>query len=110
MQEEKIKEGLTFDDVLILPAKTDVIPAQAEVATRLSRNITLNIPIISAAMDTVTESKMAIDLAHQGGIGIIARHMTSTTQAEEVDNVKHHDCGMRVDPIPHRPCHQVFEC
>jgi len=109
MLEEKIKEGLTFDDVLILPAKTDVIPAQAEVATRLSRNITLNIPIISAAMDTVTESKMAIALAQQGGIGIIHRNMSITNQAEEVDKVKRHESGMIVDPITMKPGNKIFE-
>ena len=109
MLDEKIKEGLTFDDVLILPAKTDVIPAQAEVATRLSRNITLNIPIISAAMDTVTESKMAIALAQQGGIGIIHRNMSITNQAEEVDKVKRHESGMIVDPITMKPGNKIFE-
>ncbi|MFQ5720958.1 MAG: IMP dehydrogenase [Candidatus Aminicenantales bacterium] len=109
MLEEKIKEGLTFDDVLILPAKTDVIPAQAKVATRLSRNITLNVPIVSAAMDTVTESKMAIALAQQGGIGIIHRNMAITKQAEEVDKVKRHESGMIVDPITMRPQNKIFE-
>jgi len=109
MLDEKIKEGLTFDDVLILPAKTEVIPAQAEVATRLSRHISLSIPIVSSAMDTVTKSKMAIALAQQGGIGIIHRNMSITQQAEEVDKVKRHESGMIVDPITMRPHNKIFE-
>lgn len=109
MLDPKIKEGLTFDDVLVLPAKTDVIPAQADVSTKLSRNISLNIPIISSAMDTVTESKMAIALAQQGGIGIIHRNMPVANQAEEVDKVKRHESGMIVDPITMRPHNKIFE-
>ena len=76
MADLKIKEGLTFDDVLVLPAKSNVIPAHADVSTKFSRNIELSIPILSSAMDTVTESKMAISLAQQGGIGIIHRNMS----------------------------------
>jgi len=98
-----IPEGLTFDDVLILPARSDVQPVDVDVSTRLSRNISLNIPIISAAMDTVTESKMAIGLAQQGGIGIIHRNLPLDIQAEEVDKVKRHESGMIVDPITIRP-------
>jgi IMP dehydrogenase len=85
-----IAEALTFDDVLILPARSDVQPIDVDVSTRLSRNIRLNIPIISAAMDTVTESKMAIALAQQGGLGIIHRNLPMEIQAEEVDKVKRH--------------------
>lgn len=109
MLDQKIKEGLTFDDVLILPAKTDVIPAQADVSTKLSRNIDLKIPILSSAMDTVTESKMGIALAQQGGIGIIHRNMSIQEQAEEVDKVKRHESGMIVDPITMRPDNKIFE-
>jgi IMP dehydrogenase len=98
-----IPEGLTFDDVLILPARSDVQPVEADVAARLSRHITLNIPIVSAAMDTVTESKMAIALAQQGGIGIVHRNLPLETQAEEVDKVKRHESGMIVDPVTIRP-------
>ena len=103
MLEETIREALTFDDVLVLPAASDVAPAQASVATRLSRNITLNIPVISAAMDTVTTSRMAIALAQQGGIGIIHRNLSIEGQAEEVDKVKRHESGMVVEPITLRP-------
>jgi len=109
MLKENIKEGLTFDDVLILPAKSDVIPAQADVSTRFSRNIPLQIPIVSAAMDTVTESRMAIALAQQGGIGIIHRNFSIEKQAEEVDKVKRHESGMIVDPITMKPWNKIFE-
>jgi len=103
MFDDKIREALTFDDVLILPAKSDVVPREASVATRLSRNIALNIPIVSAAMDTVTMSRMAIALAQQGGIGIIHRNLSIDGQAEEVDKVKRHESGMVVEPITLRP-------
>src|SRR5512136_3188203 len=103
MLDDKIREGLTFDDILLLPAKSAVVPAQASVSTRLSRNITLNIPVISAAMDTVTTSRMAIALAQQGGIGIIHRNLSIEGQAEEVDKVKRHESGMVVEPITLRP-------
>ena len=103
MLDEKIREGLTFDDVLLVPAKSDVVPADANVATRLSRNIALNIPIVSSAMDTVTTSRMAIAMAQQGGIGIIHRNLSIEGQAEEVDKVKRHESGMIVEPITLRP-------
>jgi len=103
MLDDKIREALTFDDVLILPAASDIAPAQASVATRLSRHITLNIPVVSAAMDTVTLSRMAIALAQQGGLGIIHRNLSIEGQAEEVDKVKRHESGMVVEPITLRP-------
>jgi IMP dehydrogenase len=109
MLDAKIKEGLTFDDVLILPAKSSVIPADADVTTRLSQNIELRIPLISAAMDTVTESRMAISLAQQGGIGIIHRNLPISIQAEEVDKVKRHESGMVVDPITVRPQEKIYK-
>ena len=109
MLDKNIKIGLTFDDVLILPSKSDVIPAQADVTTKFSRNISLSIPIISSAMDTVTESKMAIALAQQGGIGIIHRSMSIEKQAEEVDKVKRYESGMIVDPITMRPHNKIYE-
>lgn len=109
MLQDKIKEGLTFDDVLILPARSRVIPADADVSTRLSRTISLSIPILSSAMDTVTESRMAIALAQQGGIGIIHRNIAVAKQAEEVDKVKRHESGMIVDPITMRPHNKIFQ-
>ncbi len=109
MLADKITEGLTFDDVLILPAKSDILPSDANVATKLTRNIPLPIPIISSAMDTVTESRMAIALAQKGGIGIIHRNISIEKQAEEVDKVKRHESGMIVDPITMRPQNKIFE-
>lgn len=109
MLDDKIKEGLTFDDVLILPAKSDVIPTEANVTTKLTRNIPLPIPIISSAMDTVTDSRMAIALAQKGGIGIVHRNMSIEKQADEVDKVKRHESGMIVDPITMRPQNKIFE-
>src|ERR1700686_2072727 len=96
---ETIPEGLTFDDVLLLPARSDVVPADTDTRTWVTRNIGLNIPTVSAAMDTVTESHLAIALAQQGGIGIIHRNMTIERQAEEVDRVKRSESGMIVDPV-----------
>ncbi|MFC2165899.1 IMP dehydrogenase, partial [Acidobacteriota bacterium] len=109
MLDNKIKEGLTFDDVLILPAKSNVLPADANITTRLSRNILLNTPFVSSAMDTVTESRMAITMAQQGGIGIVHRNMDIDKQAEEVDKVKRHESGMIVDPITMKPQNKIFE-
>jgi len=100
MDNTKITEiGLTFDDVLLIPAKSNVLPREVGVATRLTRNITMNIPIISAAMDTVTESEMAIAIAKEGGIGILHRNMSTERQAEEVDKVKRYESGMIVNPV-----------
>jgi len=109
MLDQKIEEGLTFDDVLILPASSNVLPPETAVGTKLSRNIILHIPLISSAMDTVTESRMAIAMAQQGGIGIIHRNMGIEKQAEEVDKVKRHESGMIVNPITMRPRNKIFE-
>jgi IMP dehydrogenase len=109
MLDAKIREGLTFDDVLILPAKSTVIPAEVDVTTRLTENIELQVPIVSAAMDTVSESKMAIALAQQGGIGIIHRNLPIGTQADEVDKVKRYESGMIVDPITIRPEEKIYK-
>jgi IMP dehydrogenase len=99
MMEGGMLEGLTFDDVLLLPGKSSILPAQADTRTCLSRRIPLNIPIVAAAMDTVTESRLAIAIARQGGIGFIHRNMSVERQAEEVDRVKRSESGMIVDPV-----------
>src|SRR6476660_9128046 len=96
---DSIPEGLTFDDVLLQPARSAVLPNQADTSTNVTRNVRLNIPILSAAMDTVTESHLAIALAQQGGIGIIHKNMSIERQAEEVDRVKRSESGMIVDPV-----------
>jgi IMP dehydrogenase len=98
-----IPEGLTFDDVLLLPGKSSVLPTQADTRTCLSRNVPLNIPIVAAAMDTVTDSRLAIAIARQGGIGFIHRNMSIARQAEEVDRVKRSESGMIVDPVTIAP-------
>src|ERR1700689_3538654 len=103
MIQETILEGLTFDDILLQPARSDVLPAETDTRTCLTRHIAMNIPIVSSAMDTVTESHLAIALAQQGGIGIIHRNMTVDRQAEEVDRVKRSESGMIVDPITIEP-------
>ena len=99
MIQDILPEGLTFDDVLLEPARSEVVPAEVDTRTCLTREIALNIPIVSAAMDTVTESHLAIALARQGGIGIVHRNMPIERQAEEVDRVKRSESGMIVDPI-----------
>jgi len=104
-----VPEALTFDDVLLLPGRSDVVPAQAETATQLSRNIRLNIPIVSAAMDTVTESRLAIAIAQQGGLGIIHRNLSIEEQAAEVDKVKRSESGMIVDPVTMSPDDKIAD-
>ncbi len=100
---ETITEGLTFDDVLLQPARSSVLPVQTDTRTCLTKHIGINIPIVSSAMDTVTESHLAIALAQQGGIGIVHRNMSIERQAEEVDRVKRSESGMIVDPITIAP-------
>ncbi len=94
-----IEEALTFDDVLLVPAYSEVLPREVSIATQLTRNIRLNVPIVSAAMDTVTENKLAIAIARQGGIGIIHKNMTVEQQAEHVRSVKRSESGMIIDPV-----------
>ncbi len=106
---DTIPEGLTFDDVLLLPARSDIVPAQTDTRTQLTRKIGLNIPVVSSAMDTVTESHLAIALAQQGGIGIIHRNMTAERQAEEVDRVKRSESGMIVDPVTVDPEQKISD-
>ena len=98
-----IGEGITFDDVLLIPAKSNVLPRMTDVRTKLTRNIELNIPLVSAAMDTVTESELAISIAREGGIGIIHKNMSIERQAEEVDRVKRSESGMILNPISLAP-------
>jgi IMP dehydrogenase len=98
-----VPEALTFDDVLLLPAKSDVVPAEVNTQVQLTRKIRLNIPLISAAMDTVTESRMAIAMAQQGGLGVVHRNLTIEQQAGEIDKVKRSESGMIVDPVTIEP-------
>ena len=104
-----VKTGLTFDDVLLIPAASDVLPADIDLHTRLTRKITLNIPVMSAAMDTVTESRMAIALAREGGIGIIHKNMSIGAQAEQVDMVKRSENGVITNPFWLGPGHTLAE-
>ncbi len=99
MEITEIQEGLTFDDVLLVPAYSEILPADADTRTKFSRNIDLNIPLCSSAMDTVTEASLAIALAQQGGIGVIHKNFSIEEQAEEVDKVKRSESGMIVDPV-----------
>ena len=96
-------KALTFDDVLLVPAFSQVLPRDTSLATRLSRNIELNLPLVSAAMDTVTEARLAIAIAQEGGIGIIHKSMTVETQAREVARVKKYESGVVLDPITVSP-------
>ncbi len=104
-----LEEGLTFDDVLLLPAKSEIHPREVDVSTSLTARIRINIPLVSAAMDTVTESRFAIALAREGGIGIIHRAFSAEKQAAEVDKVKKSESGMIVDPITVRPTQKIHE-
>ncbi|MGF9966939.1 IMP dehydrogenase [Bacillus rhizoplanae] len=104
-----VKEGLTFDDVLLVPAKSDVLPREVSVKTVLSESLQLNIPLISAGMDTVTEADMAIAMARQGGLGIIHKNMSIEQQAEQVDKVKRSESGVITDPFFLTPDHQVYD-
>ena len=105
----EIPEGLTFDDVLLLPAASDLMPKDADVSTALTKRIALNVPLVSAAMDTVTESRTSIAMAQAGGIGIIHRNLSILRQAEEVGRVKKHESGMIADPITVRPDQPIAE-
>src|SRR5438046_10745463 len=94
-----VHDGITFDDVLLIPARSDFIPADADTHTRLTRSIELNVPLVSAPMDTVTEAALAIALAQEGGIGIIHKNLSVEDQAREVEKVKRSENGVIVDPI-----------
>ena len=99
MSAKIVKEGLTFDDVLLVPAESGVLPHEVDISTRFSRNICLNVPVVSAGMDTVTESRMAIAIAREGGIGVIHKNMPIEAQAAEVDRVKRSEHGIIIDPV-----------
>src|SRR3990170_3402887 len=107
--ESGLATTLTFDDVLLVPRHSDVIPSQVDVSSRFTRNIRLNVPIASAAMDTVTESGLAIAMAQEGGIGIIHKNLSVEEQASEVDRVKRSESGMIVNPITLSPSNRIFE-
>ncbi|MBW2599932.1 MAG: IMP dehydrogenase, partial [Deltaproteobacteria bacterium] len=107
LEKDKITDGLTFDDILLVPAKSSILPNEVDTSVALTRNISLNIPIISAAMDTVTESGVAISMAQEGGMGIIHRNMGIENQVLEVDKVKKSESGMVVDPITIEPEQKV---
>lgn len=109
MQEPEIREGLTFDDVLLIPAHSTVLPRETDLTTWLTPKIKLNIPLLSAAMDTVTGSRTAICMAREGGVGIIHKNMTPAEQALEVDQVKKSESGMIVDPITMHPDQKIYE-
>ena len=109
LEQEVLPVGLTFDDVLLIPAESSILPRDTDVSTRLTERITLNIPLVSAAMDTVTESKTAIAMAQEGGIGIIHRNLPVAAQAAEVERVKKSESGMISDPITVAPDQKIFE-
>ena len=95
--------GLTFDDVMLLPGRSDVVPSQVDTATRVTRNIRVRIPLLSSAMDTVTESRMAVAMARLGGVGVLHRNLSADDQAAQVDLVKRSEAGMISDPVTCSP-------
>src|SRR2546427_3465626 len=105
----QLQTALTFDDVLLVPQHSDVLPGQTDVSTRLTRKIRLNVPLVSAAMDTVTESRLAIAMAQHGGLGVIHKNLSVEEQASEVDRVKRSESGMIVNPITLSPNHRIYE-
>jgi IMP dehydrogenase len=109
MLDERIPEALTFDDVLLVPQRSEVLPSDVDVSTRLTRTISLRVPIVSAAMDTVTEAHLAIALAQEGGLGIVHKNMSIAAQAAEVDKVKRSESGMIVDPVTVSPDARVAD-
>src|SRR6266699_3151093 len=106
---EQLQTALTFDDILLVPQHSTVLPYEVDVSTQLTRRIRLNVPLVSAAMDTVTESRLAIAMAQHGGIGVIHKNLPIEEQASEVDRVKRSESGMIVDPITLSPTHRIFE-
>ena len=109
MKEKFSKEGLTFDDVLLVPSRSKVVPKEIDTATYLTEDIKLNVPILSAGMDTVTEASLAIAMAREGGLGVIHKNMSVKQQAEEVDRVKRSESGVIVDPFYLQPDKLISE-
>src|SRR6476660_7786643 len=109
MDDKFSREGLTFDDVLLVPSRSDVLPKDVSIDTRLTRNISINIPIASAAMDTVTEARLAIALARAGGIGVVHRNLSIEDQVAEVDKVKRSESGTIVEPVTLPPDARVAD-
>src|SRR5262245_35163221 len=109
MLEDKLPEALTFDDVLLVPQKSEVLPSEVDVSTQLTKRIALKVPIVSAAMDTVTEAPLAIAMAQEGGMGFVHRNLSIEAQAAEVDKVKRSESGMIVDPVTVAPTARVAE-
>src|SRR5215212_10229956 len=109
LEQEVLPIGLTFDDVLLIPQESAVLPHDIDVSTRLTERITLKIPLVSAAMDTVTESRTAITLAQEGGLGIIHRNLSVAAQAGEVEKVKKYESGMISDPITVGPDQRISD-
>src|SRR6266581_8125930 len=103
LNRDDLREALTFDDVLLVPCESDVLPKTVETITRLTRNIQLNIPLVSAAMDTVTEARMAIAIAQEGGVGIVHKNFPPKKQAAEVAKVKRYESGVLRDPVTVSP-------
>jgi IMP dehydrogenase len=108
-EQQSLPTALTFDDILLVPRHSTVLPGQVDISTRLTRKIRLNVPLVSAAMDTVTESRLAIAMAQHGGLGVIHKNLSIEEQASEVDRVKRSESGMIVDPITLSPSHRIFE-
>src|SRR5262245_56441031 len=109
MLDDKLRECLTFDDVLLVPAYSEVLPAEVDVKTRLTKKITLNIPLLSAAMDSVTEGRTAIAMARAGGLGVLHKNLSPADQAREVERVKRAESGMITSPVTVRPGQSLRE-
>ena len=107
LTEKFVPEGLTYDDVLLVPSYSEILPREVKIDSLFSKNIRVNTPIVSAAMDTVTEHRLAIAIAQEGGIGIIHKNLTSDQQAREVSRVKRHEFGIVIDPVTVTPTMKV---
>src|SRR2546422_9772563 len=106
---DELREGLTFDDVLLVPGASEILPRDTDVSTQLTRSLRLHIPLLSAAMDTVTEARTAIAMAQEGGLGVIHRNLAVAAQALEVEKVKKSESGLRIDPVTAHPEHTIAQ-